>query len=232
MSATLPLLVTGANRRVGLALTRRLLAEGQPVIAVYRDDPGPLRDLEIEAYQVDLAEEAQRDTLLQQLHERHPALRGIVHNASVWAEDGLENLRLLYRLHLEAPYHLNLGLQELLLAAPRADIIHIGDDSATRGSRNHIGYAATKAALHNLTLSFAEALAPRVRVNTIAPGLLIFKEGAAEAYRQATLDKALLDFEPGADPIVDTVLYLLSTQYATGSTFTVNGGRHLRHGRR
>jgi dihydromonapterin reductase/dihydrofolate reductase len=79
-----------------------------------------------------------------------------------------------------------------------------------------------------MVLSFAEKYAPKVRVNGILPGLLILKEGD-EAYRQQTLKKALLEFEPGAGPLIETVKYLLASQYSTGSQVVINGGRHLKN---
>ena len=108
-------------------------------------------------------------------------------------------------------------------------IIHICDETSSRGSKSHIGYAATKAALQNMVLSFAEKYAPKVHVNGILPGLLILKEGGDETYRQQTLKKALLEFEPGAGPLIETVKYLLASQYSTGSQVVINGGRHLKN---
>ncbi|MNC72477.1 Dihydrofolate reductase FolM [compost metagenome] len=68
-----------------------------------------------------------------------------------------------------------------------------------------------------------------VRVNAILPGLLILKEGGDEAYRQQTLKKALLEFEPGAQPLIEAVQFLLDSQYSTGSNVVINGGRHLKN---
>ncbi|TWI58418.1 dihydromonapterin reductase/dihydrofolate reductase [Pseudomonas duriflava] len=231
-SLSVPLIVTGANKRVGLALTKALSRQGYEVLAVYREQPGELAELEqVQTFQADLSCPEDRERLIDYLLTHALSIRGIIHNASRWLDDSLEHLRLMYQVHLEAPYHLNQALTPLLLKAPRADIIHISDDSALRGSRNHIAYTATKAGLSNLTLSFAEKLAPSVRVNTIAPGLLLFKEDSTVTYQQATLKKALLPYEPGAEPIIEAVLYLLASSYTTGSTVTVNGGRHLRHAR-
>lgn len=69
------------------------------------------------------------------------------------------------------------------------DIIHISDYVAQKGSKKHIAYAASKAALDNLTLSFAAKLAPGVKVNGIAPALMLFNEQDDSAYRQKALAK-------------------------------------------
>ena len=180
-------------------------------------------------FQADLCVRADREALIDHLQRNYDGLRAIIHNASLWLDDGLDNLETMFRLHVEAPYHLNLALGELLNKVDKADIIHICDETSSRGSKGHIGYAATKAALQNMVLSFAEKYAPKVHVNGILPGLLILKEGGDEAYRQQTLKKALLEFEPGAGPLIETVKYLLASQYSTGSQVVINGGRHLKN---
>lgn len=179
-------------------------------------------------FQADLCDEQDRLALIQFLQDNFDGLRAIIHNASLWLDDSLANLNTMFKLHVEAPYHLNLALGEHLLKLDKSDIIHICDETSSRGSKSHIGYAATKAALQNMVLSFAEKYAPRVRVNAILPGLLILKENSDEEYRQQTLKKALLEFEPGAQPLIDAVLFLLESQYSTGSSVVINGGRHLK----
>lgn len=223
-----PIVVTGANRRAGLALCQALQANGYAVLAVYRDQPGELINLpKVQLYQADICQKDERDRLIEHL-QCFNAIRGIIHNASLWLDDSLENLQHLLRLHVEAPYELNIALEQQLKAAGRADIIHIGDDTALRGTANHIAYAASKAALFNMMLSFAEKYAPSIRVNSISPGLLQLKEDSDDAYREKTLKKALLGFEPGNEPLVEAALYLLKSSFSTGSNLVINGGRHLR----
>ncbi|HEN8800810.1 dihydromonapterin reductase [Pseudomonas sp. CM25] len=224
-----PILVTGASQRVGLALALELAQAGHTVVSASRSTQPAAAHPNIVQFQADLCQAADRLALIDHLHNHYDGLRAIIHNASLWLDDGLDNLETMFRLHVEAPYHLNLALGELLTKVDKADIIHICDETSSRGSKSHIGYAATKAALQNMVLSFAEKYAPKVHVNGILPGLLILKEGGDEAYRQQTLNKALLQFEPGAGPLIETVKYLLASQYSTGSQVVINGGRHLKN---
>lgn len=224
-----PILITGASQRVGLALALDLAHAGHSVVSVSRHIHPQTPHPNIDQFRADLCQQAERQALIDYLHGRYDGLRAIVHNASVWLDDGLDNLDSMFRLHVEAPYHLNLALGELLAKVDKADIIHICDETSSRGSKSHIGYAATKAALQNMVLSFAEKYAPNVRVNGILPGLLIFKEDGDQAYRQKALNKALLEFEPGAGPLIEAVKYLLQSQYSTGSQVVINGGRHLKN---
>lgn len=223
-----PILVTGASQRVGLALALRLAQAGHTVVSASRSKSPEAAHPNIIQFQADLCDEQDRLALIQFLQDNFDGLRAIIHNASLWLDDSLANLNTMFKLHVEAPYQLNLALGEHLLKLDKSDIIHICDETSSRGSKSHIGYAATKAALQNMVLSFAEKYAPRVRVNAILPGLLILKENSDEEYRQQTLKKALLEFEPGAQPLIDAVLFLLESQYSTGSSVVINGGRHLK----
>lgn len=224
-----PILVTGASQRVGLALALELAQAGHTVVSASRNACTHAPHPNIIAFQADLCREDDRLALIDYLQRNHDGLRAIIHNASLWLDDAPGNLETMFRLHVEAPYHLNLALGDQLARVEKADIIHICDETSSRGSKSHIGYAATKAALQNMVLSFAEKYAPTVRVNGILPGLLIFKEDGDEAYREQALKKALLEFEPGARPLIEAVMFLLESQYSTGSQLVINGGRHLKN---
>jgi dihydromonapterin reductase/dihydrofolate reductase len=133
------------------------------------------------------------------------------------------------QVHVSAPYQLNLALAPLLKASSsnQADIIHMGDYVSGRGSKKHIAYAASKAAQDNLTLSFAASLAPAVKVNSIAPALVLFNEGDDAAYREKALSKSLLQREGGLEEMQDMVDFLLNSGYITGRIMHFDGGRHL-----
>ncbi|NBA95009.1 dihydromonapterin reductase [Pseudomonas sp. R5(2019)] len=223
-----PILVTGASQRVGLELAIQLAQAGHTVISASRHPSATAAHPNIVQFQANLEQEADRLALIEHITRQYDGLRGIIHNASLWLDDGLDNLNTMFKLHVEAPYHLNIALGAHLAKVEKADIIHICDETSTRGSKSHIAYAATKAALQNMVLSFAEKYAPDIRVNAVLPGLLMFKEDGDEQYRRQSLKKALLEFEPGAQPLIDAVFFLLNTHYSTGSSVVINGGRHLK----
>ena len=133
------------------------------------------------------------------------------------------------QIHVYTPYLLNQLLESCLTGgAAGADIIHLTDYVVEKGSDKHIAYAASKAALDNMTRSFARKLAPEVKVNAIAPALIIFNAGDDEAYRQQALAKSLMKVAPGESEVVNPVNYLLESRYVTGRTHGVDGGRPLR----
>jgi dihydromonapterin reductase/dihydrofolate reductase len=146
-------------------------------------------------------------------------------------------------VHARAAYLLNRALLPLLqayvnneypsiheVAAPKkmADVIHLTDFVATVGSEKHQAYAASKAAVENLTFSLARQLAPSIKVNAISPALLMFNDGDDEAYREKALAKSLLGVAPGADEVLATIQYVFQSRYITGRVLPLDGGRHLR----
>ncbi|WP_295471426.1 dihydromonapterin reductase [uncultured Pseudomonas sp.] len=235
VSSNAPILITGASQRVGLHCAQRLLEEGQPVIVSYRTlRPGveQLRAAGAVALQADFSSEAGILAFIDELRQHTASLRAIVHNASEWlAEtpgDEAEVFTRMFSIHMLAPYLINLHGAELLQRSPQADIVHISDDVTRKGSSKHIAYCASKAGLESLTLSFAARLAPQVKVNGIAPALVMFQPGDDADYRARTLAKSALGIEPGPEVVYQSLRYLLDTPYVTGTTLTVNGGRHLK----
>lgn len=234
-SATAPILITGAAQRVGLHCARRLLEDGQPVIATYRTErPGvqTLRDLGAVMLFADFSGEAGILAFIEQLKLHTDRLRAIVHNASAWLAEGPGSeaaaFNAMFGVHMLAPYLINLHCAELLQRSAPADIVHISDDVTRKGSARHIAYCATKAGLESLTLSFAAKFAPAIKVNGIAPALLLFNHEDDAAYRAKALAKSALGIEPGSEVIYQSLRYLLDNPYVTGTTLTVNGGRHVK----
>lgn len=230
-----PILITGVGQRVGLHLARTFIGRGQPVIGTYRstrDSIDELGRLGVELHRCDFYDEAQVQGLIDEVAANHTRLRAIIHNASDWLPDTAdlppeEILHRMMAVHVAAPYRINLGLADRLKAGAPSDIIHLGDYVSGRGSKKHIAYAASKAAQDNLTLSFAALLAPDVKVNSIAPALVLFNEDDDEAYREKTLKKSLMQREGGLDEMQHQVDYLLDSHYVTGRILHMDGGRHL-----
>jgi dihydromonapterin reductase/dihydrofolate reductase len=81
--------------------------------------------------------------------------------------------------------------------------------------------------MENLVLSMSRQLAPAIKVNAIAPALLMFNDGDDAQYRQKALKKSLMQCEPGSQEVVNTINYLLASQYITGRVLALDGGRHL-----
>ncbi len=229
-----PILITGAAQRIGLHCAHRLLDEGHTLILTYRREHASLHALRqrgATALQANFATAQGILDCIRQIKAQTARLRAIVHNASDWsAEQAGEELKVFQQMvhvHMLAPYLINTHCAELLRYGGPADIVHISDDVTRKGSARHIAYAASKAGLENLTLSFATALAPAIKVNGIAPALIQFNAKDDSTYRQKALAKSALGLEPGPEVVYQSLRYLLDNPYITGTTLPLNGGRHL-----
>ena len=234
-SFSAPVLITGASQRVGLYCAEQLLAEGEKVIISYRTERvgvQRLRELGAIAIQADFSSQDSILAFISELKTHTDRLRAIVHNASEWLAESADTdaaaFTRLFNVHMLAPYLINLHCADLLLRSTPADIVHISDDVTRKGSSKHIGYCASKAGLDSLTLSFAARYAPAIKVNGIAPALLLFNPEDDAAYRTRALAKSAMGIEPGSEVIYQSLRYLLDNPYVTGTTLTVNGGRHIK----
>lgn len=230
-----PILITGVGKRVGLALAQHFLSLGLPVIGTFRTSYPELETLKgADLYQVDFYQPESLEQFITAVKSRYDSIRCLIHNASDWLPESsstepAEVMEKMIQIHASVPYQLNLALEAKLRDCKEtADIIHITDYVAERGSRKHIAYAASKAALSNLTLSFAAAFAPAIKVNEIAPSLIKFNPEDDESYREKALKKSLMQSEAGYEEIIEAVTYLMQSHYVTGRTLAIDGGRHLR----
>ncbi|MEZ9686702.1 dihydromonapterin reductase [Vibrio atlanticus] len=238
MSETI--LITGVGKRLGFALAQQLIADGYKVVGTYRSDYPQLqrlRDNGADLQQVDFYQQSSLEGFLHYVGQEYKTLRAIIHNASDWKPENKINpsdnashiMHQMMTIHATVPYLFNLTLKDQLMSGDKtSDIIHISDYVAEKGSKKHIAYAASKAALNNLTLSFSAMLAPKVKVNTLSPAMIKFNEHDDEAYKTKALQKALIPTEAGFEEIIDGIKYVLASHYMTGRTLHLDGGRHLK----
>ncbi|HEA17470.1 hypothetical protein LCGC14_2361250 [marine sediment metagenome] len=238
---TSPILITGAGQRIGLALAQHFIAAGQAIIVTYRTRHKTIDDLAQQGaicIAADFTDDNAIAEFIKLLKSHTGSLKAIIHNASSWDceannPDSATLFDNMMRIHAKTPYLINLACSELLQCHYEqyhqpADIIHLTDYVVDTGSPKHLAYAASKAALDNLTKSFAAKYAPQIKVNAIAPSLIIFNEHDDEAYRAKTLKKSLMGIEPGCREIINSVDLLLNSHYITGRSLPVDGGRHLK----
>lgn len=230
------ILVTGIGKRLGYALANTLLDRGYPVIGTFRTDYpsiNVLRSKGADLHQVDFYHPQVVEAFIDNILLNTENLRAIIHNASDWMPDNANHsadvMRKMMTVHASVPYQINLALKPLLehFQMP-TDIIHISDYVAEKGSKKHIAYAASKAAMNSLTQSFAALLAPSVKVNSISPALVKFNDDDDYAYQQKALSKALLRKEAGFSEIINGIDFIMNSQFMTGRNLQLDGGRHLK----
>ena len=237
-SANSPIVITGVGKRLGLALAQHFLMQGRPIIGTYRSWYPALAELKAagaELYCCDFYEQSSVDEFISCVKAKHGVIRAIIHNASDWIPESADMepaviMSKMMQVHVSVPYQINLAFKDLLQSLPDdlKDIIHFTDFVVEKGSKKHIAYAASKAALANMTLSFATSFAPDIKVNSIAPALVLFNKDDSDEYKAKAIKKALIEKEGGLHSVISTVDYLLASDYITGRTLHLDGGRHLK----
>ncbi len=228
------IVITGAGRRMGAAFASALLAEGYAVLGSYRrymPEVDVLRAAGAIMIQADLATQAGVTNFAQQVRMHFSSLRALIHNASIWHSDAEMAINTALRdatfaLHVHSPHYLNETLSDLLQAHDEmSDIVHISDANVPFGKADRALYLASKAGAEAVMRSHAQRLAPKVKVNTIAPGLIAFHDGDGEDYKQKRLSRSLLGIEPQFDEVVKALRFILDSRYSTGAVLTLDGGR-------
>jgi NAD(P)-dependent dehydrogenase (short-subunit alcohol dehydrogenase family) len=240
-------LVTGAAHRIGRTIALTLAARGWDVAVHYGRSEAAATALAAEidalgrraiALRADLADEAQVRGLLPQIEALLGPVRCIVNNASLFEEDSAATfdyatLQRLSAVNLAAPLALARALYQSLPAEADSDeslrgvVINLLDQKLFNQNPDFFSYTLTKAALHTATTTLAQALAPRVRVAAVAPGLTLpsgtqSPAGFAQAHRHTPLGRA-----SHPQDVADAVCYLAEASAVTGATLVVDGGQHL-----
>jgi pteridine reductase len=236
-------LVTGGARRVGAAIARRLHAAGANVLVHYRDSDADADKLigELNALRPKSAQKVKAE-LLAPIAPRalvSAALEGfgrldiLVNNASSFFPVALGAIEAshweeLMGSNLRAPLFI---AQEAAaeLAKREGAIVNIVDIHAERPLKGYPVYSIAKAGLAALTRSLALELAPRVRVNGVAPGAIAWPEdGQFEpAERERVIATTPLGRTGTAEDIAQAVHFLASAPYVTGQILAVDGGRSI-----
>ncbi len=244
MPASRPVaLVTGAARRLGAAIARRLHAAGYDLALHYRHSAGDMAMLVAEldrdragsalALQADLADYDRLPELVAGTIGRYGRLDALVNNASAFSPTPVGTITpadwdAQFLINARAPLILAQAAAPHLKAA-RGAIVNLTDIYAERPLRDHVVYGMSKAALLAATRSLALELAPDVRVNAIAPGAILWpEEGKSDTAKAALLARTPLARTGTEAEIAEAVRWLLQDAgYTTGQTLRVDGGRML-----
>ena len=236
-------LVTGAARRIGAAIARRLHREGWDLALHYRSSAAEMAQLAagLEAarpgstlvLQADLAAFDRLPELVAHTIGRYGRLDGLVNNASSFAPTPFGAITpaqwdAAFASNARAPFFLAQAAAPHL-AARRGAIVNLADIHALRPLRDHALYCMAKAALVMATRALALELAPAVRVNAIAPGAILWPEDDTDSARQQRmLARTPLARTGTPEEIAEAVLWLLrDATYTTGQILPVDGGRLL-----
>lgn len=234
-------LVTGAAKRLGREIALGLARDGWDIAVHYRsseaDALATVADItalgrRAVALSCDLADAAQTQQLVPRAIDYFGQLGCVVNSASLFDYDDAQSFGI---AKLDAHMHCNVAAPLLLAQAlhaatpegEQAVVINLLDQKLFNLNPDFLSYTLSKAALHTATSLLATALAPKLRVVGLAPGLTLVsgdqtEAGFAKAHRQTVLGKS----STPAD-IAQAACYLASAAGVTGTTLLVDGGQHL-----
>lgn len=224
--------VTGTSRRLGKAITEHLKNNGYFVYKITRSKgkfEKNTKEITIREYNSKSAIEASEIIL-----EENNKIDLIINNASAfWTDnDDLnkydENAHQLFDVHFHFPNMLVTSLIKNL--SNNSSIINITDIFVDNPSDAHSTYCASKAALANISVSWAKKLGPNCRVNCIQPGPIKFLDSHTEEQKKNVLEQTIIKKEGGFEEIVKCVEFLLNSTFVTGESIKVDGGRSIIRG--
>lgn len=234
-------LVTGAGQRIGSAIAIGLAAAGWDVAIHYRHSgagadvtAAAVRALGRRAVQLDcdLADEDAVRALVARAAAALGPLGCVVNNAALFEFDDPASFSpALLARHMQtnvtAPLLLAQALHAATPAHRQAVVINLLDQKLANLNPDFLSYTLSKAALQTATTLLAQALAPRVRVVGISPGITLVSGDQAPAGFEVAHRQTPLGRSSTPQDIVDAVCYLAAARAVTGTTLVVDGGQHL-----
>ncbi len=228
--------------RVGRAISMALHAAGYRVVINYNSSTAEaevlVRDI-VEAggaaiaVCADVSRRADVARLLAAARDEYGRLDIVVNNAAIFEQRSFlevddELWRRTLAVNLHGPFHVAQGAARMMLLGDGGRIINICGTAGVSPLGNYAAYCAAKAGLDTLTRCMAQALAPRIQVNGVAPGTVLFPEEASAAERRAVVDQIPAGGIGTPADIAAAVCFLAAApDYITGTIVTVDGGASL-----
>lgn len=235
------ILITGAAMRVGRAVALELAKKGALIAFSYYQKDEPWRETmeeikclcgECLAIQAEIRSAADVKNLVQQTIEQFGRVDVLINNASVWLKAPIleiteEEWDLSIDVNLKGPFLASQAVIPYMLENGQGVIINITDLSAFQTWPGYAHHGAGKAGLVALTKSLAVELAPKIRVNAIAPGTVLLPENASPEKVQWAEEKSLLKRVGEPEDVANLITFLIKSEFITGSVYFVDGGRSL-----
>lgn len=236
-----PAFVTGGAKRIGAAICRVLARAGHPIVIHYNASRAEAESLAAEIRGTggkadivggDLAALDELPGLMARASKPFGVPALLVNNASVFPRGGLETLNPrdfseALAVNLQAPVLLAQHFSRALPETQRGAIINLVDQRVLRPSPVDFGYTLSKAALFHATKTLAQALAPHIRVNAVAPGPTLPNIADGQAGFRHEAEGTLLGKASDPMAVAEAVLYLARAETVTGQMIAVDSGQHL-----
>ena len=234
-------LVTGGAKRVGKAIVQALAARGCHLVVHYHRSQAQaqetVRDLRAAghralAVQADITKEDQVEAMIEAATAHFGRIDILVNNAALFYRTPVETLTV-----EDWERVMDVNLTGTFLCAHKiglrmrewgwGHIINIADVAGERPWADYIPYSVSKACVLTFTQGLAMELAPQVMVNAVIPGPVLFQEDTPDNVRQREIDKTLVKRAGSPQDVAQVVVFVAESDYSTGASFHVDGGRSL-----
>jgi NAD(P)-dependent dehydrogenase (short-subunit alcohol dehydrogenase family) len=235
-----PALVTGAGQRIGRGIAFHLAERGWNVAVHYNRSEKDAAELaqalsrkfpagRFETFRADLTDTHETEMLMGRVATTMGKPEMLVNNASVFEPASIRNSTPQFfdrqmAVNFRAPFIL---IREFACLCEKGLIINLVDTRITGNQPGYAAYTIAKKALWELTKMAALELAPRIRVNAIAPGLALPPAGKDENYLLKLSGRVPMKKPGGLIPILKSVDFILENEYLTGQLLYCDGGENL-----
>ena len=237
------ILVTGANRGIGLNILQRLDLDGYTVIGTSRSDDGAnlisqqIKNSDGLGLKMDVTDQESINLAMNRIQEGHGTIYGLVNNAGI-TEDNLlmrmsdEQWLSVIETNLTSLYRVTKSIVKDMMKARQGRIINVGSIVGVMGNAGQSNYSASKSGLLGFTKSLARELSSRnINVNSISPGFI--DTDMTKALSDEQIDNLTKNIPLGriaeSSEVSSVVSFLLSedSSYITGENINVNGGLYM-----
>ncbi len=235
-------LVTGGGKRIGRAIALTLGRAGADVIVNYNQSKAEAQEVAREisamgvhsvALRADVSRPKQVASMFRAVEKRFGRIDLLVNNAGIffprsWDELEEKDFDRVLGANLKGPFFCAQAAARMMMRQGGGNIINLSSLGGIQSWPNYMHYCASKAALISLTRTLAKALAPTIRVNSVAPGTIMFPDEKRDARIRKGIKATPLAKTGTADDIAQTVLFLATqSDFITGQVLVVDGGKSI-----
>jgi NAD(P)-dependent dehydrogenase (short-subunit alcohol dehydrogenase family) len=234
-------LITGSSKRIGRETAIELARRGARVAIHYRsDEPGARETLRlVEAagssgaiFHAELTNIQEVDAMFSKLQTSMGRLDILVNNASAFdpatfAETTPELWDAQMNSNARAPFFVAHRAARLMSNQEIGKIVNLVDVAGDTIWPGYLAYSVSKASLIAVNRGLAKVLAPKIQVNGVAPGPVLFPEYYTQDQKHLAIDRTLLKRAGSPRDIVNAIVFLIENDYITGEVIHVDGGRHI-----
>ena len=234
-------LVTGGAKRLGKTIVHALAERGCQLIVHYHtsqtEAEETLNELHTSGHeaivlQSDITKEADVENMIEQAVERFGRIDVLVNNAAVFYRTPIDTVTF-----DDWEQIINVNLTGTFLCAHKiglrmrewgwGHIINIADVAGQRPWADYIPYSVSKACVLTFSQGLAMELAPKVMVNAVVPGPMLFQDDTPKKVAQREIEKTLVKHAGTPEEVAKLVVFVAESDFSTGSVFSVDGGRSL-----